>query len=163
MEQTECHPALGDQMTASPVDGVRFQVFEIAVRERGLVRGGQIHPRGKAGVERLLPAWRTETPAVAFAEAGEAVLQNRRREIVPRRLGELQKSRSHLDANRVRADVFRRGIAAAVAKEAGHRRGAADFEFAAKHVFGLGKTNDVVSGSADHDAELAFRWFNAIV
>ena len=84
----------------------------------------------------------------------------RRRQVVADRFGERQELGRQLDAHRVRADVLRPRVAAAVAEKAGHRRRAADFQLAAEHVFGLRQADDAVGfGDANHRQILDMRLF----
>src|SRR5262245_60817988 len=103
-------------------DGVLFQLVE---RDdvQGHSMGRLEHDlRGGTGVQRLLPARGAQAPAVAGLEAGEAVLRQRRREVVALRLGEVEELGGHDDANRVKAGILAAGIAAGIAIEAGQRR-----------------------------------------
>src|SRR5215472_1667148 len=91
--------------------------------------GGAQRDAGRlTGSERLLPARRTEAPAVARLQAGKTPLRHRRREIVAARLGEGEEFRGHDDANRMAAGILRAGVATSVAEEAGHWLDGAAFE-----------------------------------
>ena len=89
--------------------------------ERALVSGSQHDPRRLPGIERLLPTWSAEAPAIAGLEAGKAVLRNRRRQIVAARFGEPQKLGGRDNADRVAPHVLPAGVAAAVPEKARHR------------------------------------------
>src|SRR5438477_8718183 len=96
-----------------------LQVVERRIFERAFVGGGENHPRGFADFESFMPAWCTETPAIARLQSGESELFDGRREIVSRARTEREEVGGRHDADRVRTEVGRSGVAAAVAKEAG--------------------------------------------
>src|SRR4051812_24534520 len=116
---------------------MRFEILEVAKRERAFMRRGEDDFRGGAVIKRFLPARGAKAPAVARLQTGEAPLQVRRRKIVAGRLGECQELGRHHYANGVRADVLGTGVAAAVAKKASHGCRAARGELSAEHVFSL--------------------------
>src|SRR6185437_13622517 len=92
------------------------------------------HPRRTPRLQRLLPARRAEAPAIPRLEPGKAELAARGRQIVALRAAERQELRCHHRADRVAAEVFRPGIAAAIPKEAGHRRAGARFQQSPEHI-----------------------------
>src|SRR5215475_2625024 len=98
-----------------------FEIGERTVCERAFMRGAQDHARRLTGLERFLPTRRAQAPAIARLEAAEAELRHRRGKIVAGGFGEREKFGGHDDANRVAADVLAARVAAAVAKEPGHR------------------------------------------
>src|SRR5438552_909910 len=100
------------------LDGVFLQLLQRDDLQRHSVGGLEHDLRGAAGSERLFPAVRTQAPAVAWLEAGEAVLAHRCREVVAVLLGESQELRRHDAANRVQPDIFATGVAAGIAVKA---------------------------------------------
>ena len=76
----------------------------------------QDHAGRAAHLQRFAPAGRTQAPAVAGPQAGKAELGHRRREIIAAGSGKLEKRGGHDDADRVAADVFSTGVAAASRK-----------------------------------------------
>src|SRR6476661_5967444 len=95
-------------------DGVLLELVQGHDLQGDGVRALEHDLRGGAGVERLLPAFRAQAPAVAGLQAGEAILRHRRREVVAAGPGESQESRCCDDANRVQPAVVAAGVAAAV-------------------------------------------------
>jgi hypothetical protein len=81
------------------------------------MRSPQNHAGRLAGLERFLPARRTQAPAVAGPQAGKAKLRRRRRKIIAVGFGKLEELSSHDGADGMTADVFSTRIAAAVSKE----------------------------------------------
>src|SRR5262245_46028382 len=116
------------RLSSGEVHRKPLEISERAMLERAFVRGAQDHARRLARREGLLPARRAQAPAVAGLEPAEAELRDRRGKIVAGGFGEREKFDGHDGTNRVAADVLLRGIAAAVAEEAGHRLDRADFE-----------------------------------
>src|SRR5262245_43199561 len=113
-----------------------LEIGERAIAQRAFMGGAQDHARRLARLQRFLPTRRTETPTIAGLEPGKAEFRHRRRKIIAAGFGEGEKRGSHHRAHRVAADVLRTGIAAAVAKEAGHGRYRAELEPLAEHVAG---------------------------
>src|SRR5437868_14438004 len=106
---------------SAQIDGVALEIGEAAIGERPLMRRAQHDTRRQPGLERLLPAWRAEAPAIARLQPREAVIRHRRREIVAARLGVVEEADGGDDAHRMAAAIGRAGIAAAVAEEPGDR------------------------------------------
>ena len=112
------------------------------------VRRLQVHHRRGPGVVRFLPARHADAPAIARLQAGEAPFGDRRRQVVARLAAEGEKLFRHPTADDVHADVFRAGVAAAVAVEAGARRLAAGLKWGAENVL---RGGHVVSNSGHRD------------
>ena len=89
-----------------------------------------------ARFQRFLPAGRTQAPTVAGRQAGKAVLRHRRRKIIAAGLGKLEKRGGHDGADRVTANVFWTGVAAAVSKEPRHWLDRAVFQPVAEDIPG---------------------------
>jgi hypothetical protein len=83
---------------------------------------------------RAQPVRGRHAPAIARDQTGEPVLRHRGDEVVPDSALVLEELRAHHRADRVAAEVFRTGVAAAVAVEARDRIGAARFQLSAQHV-----------------------------
>jgi hypothetical protein len=141
------------------IDRVRLQIFQVAKRKTRFMRRRQNDLGRVPRIERFLPPWCTQAPLVARLQARKSKLEVGSREIVSSGLGECQEFGRQNNADRVRPDVFRARIAAAVAEKAGHRRRAARCQLAAKHVFGLRNPNDAVGrGNTYHDGPVLSRW-----
>src|SRR4051812_24734867 len=85
------------------------------------------------------PVHRGDAPTVARHEPGEAELRHRCAEVVADAALVVEELGGHDGADGVAAEVFRSGVATAVAVEAGERVGAAGLEVAAQHIaFGHG-------------------------
>src|SRR5277367_6379940 len=97
----------------------------------------QDHARRTPRLQRFLPSRCAQTPAITGLKSWKAEFRDRRREIIAAGLRILKKSRGHDGAHGVAADVLAAGVAAAVAKETGHRAQRADFESIAEHVLGV--------------------------
>ena len=61
----------------SQVHRKAFEVRERAVMQSPFMGGAQHHARRVARRKRFLPAWRTETPAIPWFEAGETEFRDR--------------------------------------------------------------------------------------
>ena len=105
-----------------------LQIGERAVVEGTFVRSPQNHAGRPAGLERFLPARRTQAPTVAGPQAGKAELWHRRRKIIAAGFGKLEELSSHDGADGMTADVFLTRIAAAVSEEPRHGLRRAIFE-----------------------------------
>ena len=91
---------------SSEVQGETLEIGERAVVGGAYVRSPQDHAGRATRLQRLLPARRTQAPAVAGPQAGKAELRHRCRKIIAPGLGKLEKLGSHDGADRVAADVF---------------------------------------------------------
>ncbi len=100
------------------VQGESLEISERAVVEGAFVSSPQDHAGRIARLQRFAPAGRTQAPAVAGPQAGKAELGHRCRKIIAAGFGKLEKRVSHDGADRVAADIFSAGVAAAVTKEA---------------------------------------------
>jgi hypothetical protein len=94
-----------------------LQINERAGVEGAFVRSPQNHTGRLARLERLLPARRTQAPAVAGSQAGKAKLWHRRRKVIAAGFGKLEELSGHDGADGMTADVFLTRIAATVSKE----------------------------------------------
>src|SRR5689334_17687320 len=111
-----------------------LQILERDDLQSGLVRCSQHYRRSRAGLERLLPARRTQAPAVVGFEPGKAMSGLRCGQIIASLAPEFQKRGGHLCAYDMAADVLRAGMAAAVAEKASQRLRAAFSERPTQHV-----------------------------
>jgi hypothetical protein len=131
---------------------MRLQIFQVTKRETRFMRCRQNNLRSVPSIERFLPPRCAEAPLVARLQPGKPKLQIGRRQVVSGRLREGQEFGCQNDANRVRPDILRPGIAAAIPEKAGHRRSATSCQLAAEHVFGLRNPNDAVrGGNSNHN------------
>jgi hypothetical protein len=97
-------------------------------RDSALVRGLKNDAWSHVVLVSLLPARGAETPAVTGFEAGETVFRHRGGKVVASEFGELKKLGCQFHANGVRTMILIIGFATTVAKESGHRIGAARLE-----------------------------------
>ena len=97
-------------------------------------------PQDHAGrlvrLERFLPAFRTQAPAVAGPQAGKAELWHRRRKIIAAGLGKLEELSSHDGADGMTTNVFSTRIAASVSEEPRQGLHRAVFESVAQDIPG---------------------------
>jgi hypothetical protein len=100
------------------------------------MRGPQNNAWRLAGFKSLLPTRGTQTPAIAWLQAGKAELPHRRRQIITARFRIRKKLRRHYGTDGVAADVFLARIAAAVAIETCHGLERTDFQRLAEHIPG---------------------------
>ncbi len=134
------------------VDRMRLQVFQIAKRQTSFMRRCQHDLRCEAGLQRFLPARRTQAPLVARLQSWKTPLQIGSRKIVPGRFRKCQKLGRQHHADRMRTHILRPRIAAAITKKAGHRRRAANAQLTAQHVFGMRlPTGAVGRSNSDHN------------
>jgi hypothetical protein len=108
------------------------------------VSSPQDHAGRAAHLQRFAPAGRTQAPAVAGPQAGKAELGHRHREIIAAGFGKLEKRGGHDDADRVAADVFSTGVAAAVTKEPCLGLHRADVEPVAEDIPGRARATSTV-------------------
>jgi hypothetical protein len=101
------------------VEGVLLQRIERDDRERLFVRRCEHDGRRDTRLERLPPRRRADAPAIAGLEPREAEFGSRGDEVVALGAGELEKCPRDARADDVQSEVFRAGVAAAVAVEAG--------------------------------------------
>src|SRR5262245_24953743 len=127
------------------VHGEAFEIGERAISESTFVGGTQDHPGGLARLKGFLPTRCAETPTIARLEAEETEFRHGRRKIVAAGLGEREKTGGHDRAHRVAAEVLRPGVAAAVAKEPGHRGHRAGFEPLSEHVAGCARPTAAIT------------------
>src|SRR5882762_8437177 len=130
-------PVLREARPSAQIDRVALEDLERDDFQGRLVGCRQPDLGCLAGFERLFPALRAETPAVARLEAGEAEFGHRGREIVAGSSRERQKRCIDLCAHSVQPQIFGPGVAAAVAIKSGHRLGAAFGERFAEDVAGI--------------------------
>ena len=102
--------------------------------KRVLVRGFEDDRAAGASLLDFQPASSTDAPAIARLQAGEAVLRHRGGEIIAECFGRGQEWGVDDAADRVDAEVFRPGLAAAGAIKASHRVAAAGREGLAENV-----------------------------
>src|SRR5262249_27657244 len=105
--------------TSAQIDRIFLQELKGHDLQRSLVRPRQTHPRRLAGAERLLPARRAETPAIARLQPGKPDLRHRGRQIVAGSFGKRQELGIDAGAHGVNADILGPGLATAGAVEAG--------------------------------------------
>ena len=103
--------------------------------EGGLVGGFEDNGTACSCLLDLEPACGTDTPAIAWLEAGEAVLWHRGGKIVAEGFGHLKEGGIDDAADGVDAEVVGTGLAAAGAVEAGHGLASADLERLTEDVF----------------------------
>jgi len=94
-----------------------LEIGERAVVEGAFVCSPQDHAGRLVRLERFLPAFRTQAPAVAGPQAGKAELWHRRRKIIAAGFGKLEELSSHDGADGMTTDVFSTRIAASVSEE----------------------------------------------
>ena len=139
--------AAGWRRPCSKLGEVHCETLEIgerAVVEGAFVSSPQDHAGRAARLQRFAPAGRTQAPAVAGPQAGKAELGHRRRKIVAAGFGKLEKRVGHDHADRVAADVFSTGIAAAVTKEPCLGLHRADVEPVAEDIPGRARATSTV-------------------
>jgi hypothetical protein len=119
-------------------DGELDEEFEWDDLEGVFVGGFEDDGAGCSGLLDLQPTGGTDAPAVAWFEAGEAVLGHGGGEIVAEGFAGGEEGRIDDAADGVDAVVFGAGLAAAGAVEAGHGGAAADVEGLAEDVFAAG-------------------------
>ena len=100
------------------------------------MRGTQHHTRRVACLECFLPARGAEAPTVTWVQSWKAERGNWCRKIVAARFGKFEKGRSHDGADRVTANVFSPGVAAAIPIKSCHGFDRADIKRLAEHVSG---------------------------
>lgn len=136
----------------SSIDRVRLQIFQVTKRETRFMRRRQHNLRSVPGIERFLPPRCAEAPFVAGLQTGKPKLKIGRRQVVAGRFRERQELGRQYNTNRVRPDVLRPGVAAAVPEKPGHRRSATGCQLLAQHIFGIrGPVNAVGRGNSDHN------------
>ena len=116
-------------------DGVLEQDIEGDDLQGVLMGGFEDDLAGGSGLLDLQPASGADAPTVAGLEAGKAPVRVRGAEIIAEGLRGGEEGRIDDAADGVLAAVFRAGVAAAVAVEAGEGLGAAGFERKAEDVF----------------------------
>ena len=99
------------------VDREPLEIGERAVVEGAFVCSPQDHAGRLVRVERFLPAFRAQAPAVAGPQAGKAELWHGRRKIIAAGLGKLEERSSHDGADGMTTYVFSTRIAASVSEE----------------------------------------------
>src|SRR5439155_10103326 len=115
-----------------------------------LVGPGQAHLGRLAGLEGLLPARRTQAPAIAGFEAREAGRRHRGRQVVAGSLRKSEELGIDPGADGVYAEILGPRLAAAGAIEAGQRLRAAFGERLAEHVARTGAPARIGTGSIGH-------------
>ena len=103
-EQSEPMTSASGQIHRKPL-----QIGERAVVEGAFVGSSQDHAGRATRLERLLPARRTQAPAVAGPQARKAELGHRRRKIIAAGFGKLEKA-AVVIAQTVATDVFSAGV-----------------------------------------------------
>src|SRR5450432_3888151 len=116
------------------VDGVRLQNVERHNLEGLLVRRCKHYWRSHAGVISLPPPRCDDTPPVAGLQPRKSKGWHRRRQVIAHAALMREKLRRRHCADRVPADVFWAGCAAAVAEEAGQWVVATRLKTATEHV-----------------------------
>ena len=111
-----------------------LQCLEGHYLERALVGGRQHHGRGAPVVVSPEPVQRGDTPTIARQEAREAVLGDRRQQVIANGTLVFQKFSGHYRTDGVPAEVFLSGRTAAVPVKTGQWFGAARFQRTAQHV-----------------------------
>ena len=106
------------------------------MRKRTLVGGPQRHTRCLARIESLLPARRTQAPAIARLQARKTELGGWGREIIAAGFRVREKPWGHDCTDRVTAHIFTARVAAPVAEETSHGFQRADLEPLAEHIAG---------------------------
>ena len=114
----------------------RLRSSSVHHSQRAGLGGAQHDVRCVAGFQRLLPARRAQAPAVRRLQPVETEFRMRGGQVVAGALAEGEEIVGHHRADRVAADVLGRGVAAAVAEEAGQRADGATLQHAAEHVAG---------------------------
>ena len=113
-----------------------FEIDERAVPEGTFVSRAQEHARSLTSLQCFLPTRRAQAPPIAGLHAGKAEFRSRCRKIVATGFGELEKRRSHHDADRVTSDVLSARVAATIPKEPRHRVYRADLKALTEDVAG---------------------------
>lgn len=91
--------------------------------------GLQHHARRTPRKMRLLPAWRAQAPPVPWLQPWKTGRGNRRREVIPAGLRELQKRLSHDRTDRVTATILMAGVTASIPEKTGHGPEGADLQW----------------------------------
>lgn len=116
------------------VNGVFSEHFERDDLKCSLMRGRKDDVGGRPVEVRPKPVGRGDAPSIAGREPRESILGHRRDQIVSDPPLVFQEVGGDYGTDRVASDVFRPGVAAAIAKEAGHRIGPARVELSAQNV-----------------------------
>lgn len=98
------------------------------------MRGAKHDARRVIGFERLLPALRAKTPAIAGFESGKADFRHWRRQVVAARFRKPKESVGHHYADSVTANVLPSGVATAVPVKPRHWLDRAQFQRLAKNI-----------------------------
>ena len=116
-------------------DSVGEKYLEGDDLQRGLVRGFQHYGTRSAGALHLQPSRRTHAPAIARLEPRETELRHGRREVIAQARGHGEKFLRDNAADGVQTEIVRAGVAAAIAKKAGHWLASAGFQRLPEDVF----------------------------
>lgn len=116
------------------VDSVPLECFKLDDRQHRLVRRGQDNRCGYPVVEGSCPVHGGHAPAVARNQPWEAVLGQRRGQVVADTALMVEELGRDDGTDGVATQVLGSGAAAAVAEESGQRLGATGLELVAKHV-----------------------------
>src|SRR5690348_2846220 len=124
-------------VVSGKIDGVALQIRKHAILERGLMCRAQHDTRSLPRLERLLPARRTEAPAISFLQPRKSKCRDWCRKIVAARFREGEESFRNDHAHRVTAEIFRARIATTVAEKSRERGDRAALERFPEHVSGF--------------------------
>ena len=116
--------------------GVLLEQIQWANAKRRLMRGLQENLRCGTGSVGFQPAFSAKTPSIARFHSGKTEIRPRCTQVVPVSARKLEEFRSHHGTHNVEAFIILIGVAAAISKETGHRRGTATQQSPSENVAG---------------------------